>query len=1707
MPSTDDRVVAMHFDNAAFERKVAETIASMEKLKTTLDFTNSSKGLADLKTAGNNIDFSHMANAVEGLSSKFSAMGAVAFSVINNIVNRAVDASIQLGKSLSLDQAIGGFQEYETNMNSIQTILANTRSDGTSLDQVSAALEELNLYSDKTIYNFSQMARNIGTFTAAGVSLETSTGAIKGIANLAAVSGSNAEQASTAMYQLSQALASGSLKLMDWNSVVNAGMGGEVFQKALFETGKALGTIKDVPLDQTFEQWKDAGNTFRATLEQGWVTGEVLTNTLAGFTGDLTEAQVLSMGYTKEQAAEILAMGVVAQDAATKVKTLTQLIGTIKESIGSGWAQTFKIIFGDFEEARTLFTGFSEYFGGLASASAEARNKLFAGWERMGGRLQLIETIMYAVQALTKFLRPLQDAFREIFPKKTASDLFFMTRNLRDFMASLEITGKQSYQLKRIFTGLFSAIKIGWEIVKGVLGVFKTFFKAIFDAVSASAGNKGILGFLAELADKITLLREKLIDGGGIAKFFEELGPKVANFATTMVDKFKEMYAAVKNFIGFFTDGFSGAGTNEGEGIHLFANRLGMVVGKIKDFFKELIDWHQILDDAFNGTLTNDESANSAGPIKTAEALGEAFRKARDFLKEAAETLGEIKDKVVNFFKDFTGNVGESAGGIFEKIFGKDAEEDVKKIEGFGDKLGKAGDKIKGFKDKIDEFATGGGKGRFVQAFKFDKDDAKTIEDTSSALGGLGDAFQGVWDKITSGIGDVKTKLDEFLAFIQDLVSGSDDVTKAATKSANKGLKGPKSGDSIGKTSKGGDGFDIGAGDAAAGGILAGILLIFRDLRKLIPDVKGLFKDVGKSVQEITNVFEAMQLKLKAEALKEIGKAIALITASMVVLSLMDTTALITAATAVGVVVAQLVGAMALLSKFATGASSTAKIGVMAASMVAMAGSVLLMSVAAKLMSTIDMDALVKGVGSIMVLLFAMTKASKSMDKVSVKGGLGMILIATAMKRLASAVEAFSGMSWPDLIKGMIGLTVALFLLVDVIEGLPGGAELLRSGAGILLIALAADALAVAVKIFATMDLLDMGKGLLGLAAAIGIMVLAVNNLPQGQVLASAAAILIMAFALQILATTLGVIAALSTDDMVDALLGLGIALGILVGAAVLMQYGLAGALAIAILSVSLTSLAKAMQMFADIGWGELLGGLAKLAVTLGALALIAYLIAPAALAMAALGIALLALGAGMALIGIGAKLFAEAFQIVVNAGGDGVRILMEILDGLIARIPEFVGAVADGLLLLAQKILDAAPALIGGFSKLLEALLQAGIDLIPKFVEFMGVLLEGMLEVVRLHQDAIIEAGFQLLMSFLQGIEDHITEIVDTVLDIITKFITEVAAHAQELVASGLALLTEFLKGIANNLGQVIDAAGDIIAEMVEGFGRNIHKILRAGKDAIVEFIKGVGEMATDVAQAATDTIIAFATALGENVLELINATAEIILNVLNGIADAIETYAPQFRSAGLRIAEAILDGATFGLYGKAKDLVGAVFGTDVQGTMETGVKKNVTDPIKKSFTKQMEIGSPSKVFMRYGQNMMDGLLIGINDGSNGVSKGLVANLNDSMAKVGDILNQGVDFNPTIAPILDLTNVERSAARLSGILGAGSTMTAELTYAQTAALASTSSDGDTVTGPTPIKQIKFEQNNYSPEALSNSDIYRQTRNQITMAKEVLAVL
>ena len=380
----DHKVVEMRFDNKQFEQGAQTTLSTLDKLKQSLNFTGASKSLENVSAAANKVDMNGLGRGVDAIRVKFSALQIAGTTAIANLTNSVVNAGKRMTKALTIDPIKTGFSEYETKINAVQTIMANVSSKGKTISDVTKVLNELNTYADKTIYNFAEMTKNIGTFTAAGVGLEESASAIQGISNLAAASGSTSQQASTAMYQLSQALSAGTVKLMDWNSVVNAGMGGQKFQDALKRTAREHGVNVDAMIKKN--------GSFRESLQEGWITADILNTTLNNFTVDgakkYSEAMVKSGKYTKKQAEALVEEARVMEDAATKVKTFTQLWDTLKESAQSGWTQTWETVIGDFEEAKSFLSQLYKKLSAPIEAMAERRNALVEGalGDRTGGK-------------------------------------------------------------------------------------------------------------------------------------------------------------------------------------------------------------------------------------------------------------------------------------------------------------------------------------------------------------------------------------------------------------------------------------------------------------------------------------------------------------------------------------------------------------------------------------------------------------------------------------------------------------------------------------------------------------------------------------------------------------------------------------------------------------------------------------------------------------------------------------------------------------------------------------------------------------------------------------------------------------------------------------------------------------------------------------------------------------------------------------------------------------------------------------------------------------------------------------------------------------------------------------------------------------------------------------------------------------------------
>lgn len=496
----DERVVEMRFDNKQFESNVQTSLSTIEKLKKSLDMDGATKGLESIDSAAKKVDMSGLGSAVETVKTRFSALEVMAVTALANITNSVVNTGKQMLHSLTIEPISQGFEEYELKMGSIQTIMMST---GASLEEVNKYLQELNTYSDKTIYSFQDMTSNIGKFTNAGVGLEDAVMAIQGVSNVAAVSGANANEASRAMYNFAQALSAGYVKPIDWKSIEYANMATVEFKTQLLESAVACGTLTKTA-DGMYKTVKgnviDATHGFNDSLQDQWMTTEALVSTLRDYADETTE------------------IGAKAFAAAQDVKTFSQLMDTLKGTVGSGWANTWEILFGDFEEAKELWTGLSQVIGGFIDAQADARNEMLQGWKDLGGRTKLIEALKNAFEGVQSVIKPIYEAFREIFPPTTAQQLYDITENLRKFTANLKLSDTASANLKSTFKGLFA-----------ILDIIKQAFSAIFTAIKSLFGGfgtlgDGILGFTGGIGDAIVAFDEFIKTSGAFQKVGEAAG-------------------------------------------------------------------------------------------------------------------------------------------------------------------------------------------------------------------------------------------------------------------------------------------------------------------------------------------------------------------------------------------------------------------------------------------------------------------------------------------------------------------------------------------------------------------------------------------------------------------------------------------------------------------------------------------------------------------------------------------------------------------------------------------------------------------------------------------------------------------------------------------------------------------------------------------------------------------------------------------------------------------------------------------------------------------------------------------------------------------------------------------------------------------------------------------------------------------------------
>ena len=1074
MSSTiDNRVVQMEFDNRRFEENVATSISTLDKLKRSLNMDGAAKGFDNINKAVGNVNMNGLGIAVEQVGLKFRAMYSIADQALRNITTRVMNTAERMVKALTIDPVKTGLQEYETKMNAIQTIQANTRGKNT-MEDINAALEELNTYADKTIYNFAQMTNNVGKFTAQGYDVKAATEAVKGLANLAAASGASAEDMARATYQMSQALG-GTIRLMDWNSLRNANMATTELKNTL----TALAEVKGIDVQSMINKH----GTFEQTLSEGWLTGEMFTEAMNIYSGLYSEAELKAKGFTDKQVANFIDLAKMAESAATEVKTFTQLFDVLKETAQSGWTQTWEILVGDFETSKKMFTALQNHFSDILNSWSNARNELLGGWSDAGGRQELIDSFVNLYDAVVSVITPVKEAFTEFFPPMTVERLLDFTKGIKTFTENLKETvkigGPVSDKIKRIARGVFAVVDILVEFGKAAWNAFADFL-----GIVAPAGD-GILGFGANLGDALVELRNWIKSGDIFGKVLNKV-VGVIEFAAGGIKKLGSLFkTGFENLTGSefsisaFTDRLKARFQQLGKvfaaiatGVKGVWSVISPILSVIKDAFMVFASG---IGDAFKN-LFAEADFNSLLDLTNAGLLGGvllALKKFIDMFHSFTKDGGGIISGVKKFFGDIKESLSGTLGAVKESLVSWQNSLKAQTLMTIAKAIAilAAALFVLSLVDSAKlGVALAAVTGLFIDLFGAMAIFQKVIGPKGvMEFGKLSTVMVGVavavlilsfamaklsqldWEGLAKGLVGITGAIGILIGgmALLTMVVQKMSVTKWQTKRMSTMI------------------FQM-IGLAVAVRILASACEVFSGM-----SWEGLAKGLTGMAGALVGLGIALKLMPKSSALSAVGMVVAAVALLMLagvmkVIGLLKWEeigkGLITIAAALGI----LAGGLHLMSGTGLGAASLI---VASTALVILAG-------ALKLIGLLKWGEIAKGmvaIGGCLVLLGVGLYAMQG----AIPGAAALIVASLALAIIAPVLKGLGGMSWGSIVKGLIALAGAFLVMgvagyvlapvVGVIVGLAGAFALLgigciAIGAGITLIAVGIASLAAAIS-------------------------------------------------------------------------------------------------------------------------------------------------------------------------------------------------------------------------------------------------------------------------------------------------------------------------------------------------------------------------------------------------------------------------------------------------------------------------------------------------------------------------------------------------------------------------------------------------------------------------------------------------------------------
>lgn len=1234
----DERVVEMRFENGQFESNVKQSMSTIERLKSALKFNDQSKGLENVAAATKKVDMNQLAGSVDKVKVSFSALQVVAATALSRITNSALTAGKNIVSALTLDPVISGFQEYETKMNAVQTIMANVSSKGKTIADVNAVLDELNHYADKTIYNFTEMTRNIGTFTAAGVDLNTAATAIQGISNLAATAGSNSTQASTAMYQLSQALAAGTVKLQDWNSVVNAGMGGEIFQEGLKQTAREMGIQVDAMIKKS--------GSFRESLKEGWISADVLNTTLKKFTVEGAEQYCKQMEasgkYTKEMSAKVIEQARTMEDAATKIKTFTQLWDTLKESAQSGWTESWEIIIGDFEQAKESLSKLGEMLTGFVQKAADRRNAILR--DAMGGGEDAWKQIGSIVEdagiKMDDFQKKMIEVGKQhgVVTDQMIKDAGGFTESLKSGWASADIVKET----------INSYIESGSRVTESTEDMTKKLetFQKVVDEVwrgkwSTAPERYQLLAKAGYDYAKVQELVNKTVDGHRLTLAdLSETQAKALGFTDEQIATLKELSAQadatgsdLNTLIQKMSRPMTGRELLWG-GLTNIIEAVAKALGALRDAWDEVfdIDTAGIIYKLLEGFYSFSEAIKLSD--QSAEKLKNTFKGLFSILKLVAtvvtgvlkgafSVLGKLFSSAHIDILKYTGFIGDlisrftefitSANGvtavtnalrnaftfviekvqqlwqwfsnleIVQRLVAKATEFINEKIEVLKMLFGDTWKLFEGFYERIKamDFSDGFHLSDIVTILKdFKQNVAGEILDINGIINGVHVNVKQAPSRLSTAASNIGTGLGK----IYDVLHGFSEKLQLNIRP------------------------NIDVGEILAVGLGASSIYYITQFGKLLEKLKAplesvdtLIANVAGVPKAITGYINAMTKNVNADYVFTLAKSLAMLAASLVALAAIPTDRLKQALAAMGILTGILAGLSFALSKMgigagATGTAAAAGLASMAAALIGLGAGLTLVAHALKTIASVSGT---DGFGNAVVALEVIMVTFTGMAKLMTVGGAAttwagaiksigsMLAFAFAIKMLASAMQSVGEMDSDKIVTSMIGLSGVMIAMRVVMGSMKG--ITISSGVGAIAAILALKMMMGTMADLAAMPLdtiVGAFPALLAIAAQMGVLMLA-TRLAGKNALRGGIGVAAMAGSLILVSQAMKTIAEISPGDLERASTTMYKLMGLMsvmmASTAFSGKHSIQGGIAIVAMAGSITLLAGAIAVLSEL--------------------------------------------------------------------------------------------------------------------------------------------------------------------------------------------------------------------------------------------------------------------------------------------------------------------------------------------------------------------------------------------------------------------------------------------------------------------------------------------------------------------------------------------